>query len=115
MADKISALIFKALASDGEKPRASKMFPLTIWVGLFSSAPAIAASPVSIAAWPPRCHGLPKIKRGLDRSFNPLHGCRCQRAQRRVDRQLLLDRGRLVTLHPRVAPQPPLSSLQLRT
>src|SRR5664280_1536180 len=38
MADKISALIFKALASDGEKPRASKMFPLTIWVGLFSAA-----------------------------------------------------------------------------
>src|ERR1035437_2898530 len=38
MADKISALIFSALASDGEKPRASKMFPLTIWAGLFSAA-----------------------------------------------------------------------------
>src|ERR1035437_9001324 len=38
MADKISALIFSALASDAEKPRASKMFPLTIWAGLFSAA-----------------------------------------------------------------------------
>src|ERR1017187_10117775 len=38
MADKISALIFSALASDAEKPRASKMFPFTIWVGLFSPA-----------------------------------------------------------------------------
>src|ERR1700690_794582 len=38
MADKISALIFSALASDAEKPRASKMFPFTIWAGLFSAA-----------------------------------------------------------------------------
>src|ERR1039458_276286 len=38
MADKISALIFSALASDAEKPKASKMFPFTIWVGLFPAA-----------------------------------------------------------------------------
>src|SRR5450756_1981075 len=38
MADKISALIFRALASDAEKPRASKMFPFTIWVALFPAA-----------------------------------------------------------------------------
>src|ERR1017187_8245714 len=38
MADKISALIFSALASDAEKPRASRMFPFAIWVGLFSAA-----------------------------------------------------------------------------
>src|ERR1017187_6068127 len=36
MAEKISALILSALASEAENPKASKTLPLTTWVGLFS-------------------------------------------------------------------------------
>src|SRR5579859_2109885 len=37
IAEKISALILRALASEAENPRASKMLPLMTWVGLFSA------------------------------------------------------------------------------